>query len=153
MSNLRKISLLGLLLSCSLTSLGSPICSASPTEAHRVLMTENPFAQSTTPTPARPNSQASTRPNPQTSTPIRPSSTAQQRSSTPQTESVQSVNINQADAATLAQVLVGIGEKKAQAIIEYRQAHGAFSTIEQLDQVKGIGAATIEKNRARIRLR
>lgn len=149
MLNIRKISLLGLLLSCSLTSLGNPICVASPTEAHRVLMTKNPFSESNSaavPAVAQPSQPS-----------VRATTPAPQRSSAAQTERTQTanintVNINQADAATLAQVLVGIGDKKAQAIIEYRQTHGAFTTIEQLDNVKGIGAATIEKNRARVRL-
>jgi len=150
MLNVRKISLLGLLLSCSLTSLGSPICVASPTEAHRVLMTKNPFSESS-PVAASAASQP-TQPNVRAITP------APQRSPTAQTDRTQTanintVNINQADVATLAQVLVGIGDKKAQAIVDYRNTHGAFTTIEQLDQVKGIGAATIEKNRTRIRLR
>ena len=142
MLNLRKISLLGLLLSCSLTSLGSPICVASPTEAHRILMTKNPFSESSTATPPA-----------QTQSSPRPATTNTTRSpSIARADSAQTVNINQADAATLAQMLSGIGEKKAQAIIEYRNTHGAFATIESLDQVKGIGPATIEKNRARIRL-
>lgn len=149
MLNIRKISLLGLLLSCSLTSLGSPICVASPAEAHRVLMTKNPFAESSP--AAAPAASQPTQPSVRATTPAQQRSTATQTDRT-QTSNSNTVNINQADAATLAQVLVGIGDKKAQAIIDYRNTHGAFTTIEQLDNVKGIGAATIEKNRARVRL-
>jgi competence protein ComEA len=60
------------------------------------------------------------------------------------------VNINTADAATLDQVLLNVGPAKAQAIVDYREANGAFRSAEQLALVKGIGLATIEKNRDRI---
>jgi competence protein ComEA len=57
------------------------------------------------------------------------------------------VDINSADAAGLAAAIVGIGEKKAASIVAYREANGPFTTIEDLTRVKGIGNATIEKNR------
>ena len=60
------------------------------------------------------------------------------------------VNINTADAATIDAVLLNIGPAKAEAIVAYRKAHGAFHTPEQLAMVKGIGLKTIEKNRDRI---
>lgn len=60
------------------------------------------------------------------------------------------VNINTADATTLDRVLVGIGPSKAEAIVIYRKQNGAFKTADQLAGVKGIGLATIEKNRDRI---
>jgi competence protein ComEA len=60
------------------------------------------------------------------------------------------VNINTADAATLDRVLVGIGPSKAEAIVVYRKAHGAFKSADMLAEVKGIGLATIGKNRDRI---
>ena len=60
------------------------------------------------------------------------------------------VNINTADAATLDRVLVGIGPSKAEAIVAYRKAHGAFRSADMLAEVKGIGLSTIEKNRASI---
>lgn len=62
------------------------------------------------------------------------------------------VNINTAEAAEIAQVLTNVGPAKAQAIVEYREANGAFRSVEQLAMVKGIGLATIEKNRDRIAL-
>lgn len=65
---------------------------------------------------------------------------------------VASVNLNTADAAALSDGLLGIGEKKAQAIVEYREANGPFATVDQLLEVKGIGAGLLEKNRDRIRL-
>ena len=60
------------------------------------------------------------------------------------------VNVNQADAATIAKSLDGIGMSKAQAIVEYRKAHGPFKSADQLARVKGIGAATLERNRSAI---
>jgi competence protein ComEA len=60
------------------------------------------------------------------------------------------VNLNTADASTLEQVLVGVGEVKAQAIVEYRNANGPFTSVDQILEVKGIGAATLEKNRSKM---
>lgn len=60
------------------------------------------------------------------------------------------VNVNTADAATLARVLDNIGEAKAEAIVAYRKANGPFRSAEQLAQVKGVGLKTVEKNRDRI---
>lgn len=60
------------------------------------------------------------------------------------------VNINTASAAELQDKLVGIGQKKAQAIVDYRTKNGNFKNIEQLAEVSGIGQATVEKNRANI---
>ncbi len=56
------------------------------------------------------------------------------------------LDINTADAQQLTQ-LNNIGLKKAQQIIEYRNIHGKFTSIDELKNVKGIGKATIEKNR------
>lgn len=60
------------------------------------------------------------------------------------------VNLNTATAAELQDKLVNIGAKKAQAIVDYRTKNGAFSSLEQLTEVSGIGKATLEKNRDRI---
>lgn len=60
------------------------------------------------------------------------------------------VDLNSADAQTLARELNGIGEAKARAIVEYREANGAFTSVDELLEVKGIGAATLEKNRERL---
>ena len=62
------------------------------------------------------------------------------------------VNINTADAATLAQELDGIGPAKAQAIVEYRQKNGPFRAPDDLLKVQGIGERVLEQNRANIRL-
>lgn len=60
------------------------------------------------------------------------------------------VNVNQADAVTLARVLDGIGPSKAEAIVAYRTKHGPFKSVDDLTKVAGIGKATVDKNRSRI---
>ena len=62
------------------------------------------------------------------------------------------VNINTADAETLAKELDGIGESRAQAIIEYREKHGEFEHPDDLRKVKGIGAQVLEQNRGNIKI-
>lgn len=57
------------------------------------------------------------------------------------------VNINSADAATIAAGLNGVGEAKADAIVAYRTEHGPFKSADQLAEVKGIGLKTVEMNR------
>lgn len=60
------------------------------------------------------------------------------------------VDINTADAETLAMALDGIGLAKAREIVAFREQNGEFKTIEDLEQVRGIGPATIARNRERI---
>ena len=60
------------------------------------------------------------------------------------------VDINTADAATIAKELQGIGLSKAQAIVAYREKNGAFKSAEDLRKIKGIGARTLERNRPNI---
>ena len=56
------------------------------------------------------------------------------------------ININSADAETLA-TLQGVGPSRAEAIIAWRAANGEFVSVDQLVEVRGIGATTIEANR------
>ena len=56
------------------------------------------------------------------------------------------VNINTADAPTLSKNIKGIGMKKAQSIIDYREKNGKFKKVEDLMKVKGIGVKLLEKN-------
>ncbi len=67
-------------------------------------------------------------------------------------QSLFAVNINTANASAIAQELNGVGTKKAQAIVNYRETNGRFKTVESLTQVKGIGLKTVEKNREVIEL-
>lgn len=58
-----------------------------------------------------------------------------------------SVDINTADAKTIAKATKGIGFKKAQAIVAYRDKHGKFKSVDDLAKVKGIGKKTVAMNR------
>jgi len=62
------------------------------------------------------------------------------------------VNVNSADASTLARELDGIGPVKAQAIVEYRQKNGPFRAAEDLLKVDGIGQRVLDQNRPNIRI-
>lgn len=60
------------------------------------------------------------------------------------------VNVNTADAETIAKTLNGVGLAKAQAIVEFREANGRFNDAHELTRVKGIGEATVRRNEGRI---
>jgi len=60
------------------------------------------------------------------------------------------VDINIASAEEISQALVGIGIKKAEAIVAYRTQNGNFKSVDGLVAVKGIGEKTIEKNRQNV---
>ncbi len=62
------------------------------------------------------------------------------------------VNINQATAEEISDVLTGVGIKKAMVIVSHREKEGEFKSIDDLLQVKGIGPATLEKNRHKLKL-
>ncbi len=57
------------------------------------------------------------------------------------------VNINTADAEQIAEALNGVGMSRAMAIVAYRDSNGNFSSAEELIAVKGIGQATLDRNR------
>lgn len=67
-------------------------------------------------------------------------------------QAVSEVNINTATADQIAEALNGIGLKKAEAIVAHRDQYGAFKNVDELVEVKGIGEATVAKNRSRISL-
>ena len=58
------------------------------------------------------------------------------------------VSINSASAEDLARVMNGVGLKKAQAIVSYREEYGPFKTVEDLKQVSGMGSSLVERNLA-----
>ncbi len=61
------------------------------------------------------------------------------------------VNVNTADARTLARELQGIGQAKAEAIVAYREKNGLFRGGEDLAKVKGLGKKLVEQNKANLR--
>lgn len=61
----------------------------------------------------------------------------------------QKLNINTASVEDLTKIK-GIGQKKANAIVDYREAHGPFKTIEDLRNVKGIGNKLFESMKSQI---
>lgn len=63
------------------------------------------------------------------------------------------VNINTADAATIAKNLKGIGLSRAQDIISYRQTVGEFKSLEELTEIRGIGVKTVKANEHLIQLK
>ncbi len=62
------------------------------------------------------------------------------------------VNINTASADQIATAMTGIGDNKAQAIVQYRKSNGKFKSIQDLENVDGIGMKTVEKNKDNITL-
>jgi competence protein ComEA len=62
------------------------------------------------------------------------------------------VDINTADAATLAKELNGVGPARAQAIVAYRNEHGPFKSVDDLALVKNMPRKVIEANRENLRM-
>lgn len=65
----------------------------------------------------------------------------------------ETININTATADEISAALSGVGPAKAQAIVAWREEFGGFQHLEELEEVKGIGASTIDKNKAKITLK
>ncbi|MBG9997854.1 helix-hairpin-helix domain-containing protein [Pseudoalteromonas sp. NSLLW24] len=70
---------------------------------------------------------------------------------TKQMPQVETISINNADADMLAK-LPGIGKKKSQAIVDYREENGEFKSVSDLSQVKGIGKKLLAKLEGKISL-
>ncbi len=62
------------------------------------------------------------------------------------------ININTANAEQIATAMTGIGDNKAKAIVDYRKSHGKFKSVQELENVDGIGLKTLEKNKGKITL-
>jgi len=65
--------------------------------------------------------------------------------------SLAAVNINTAPAEEL-QELPGIGPVLAERVVQYRQAHGPFTSVDQIKEVKGVGETLFEKVKDRLTL-
>ena len=63
---------------------------------------------------------------------------------------IKTLNINTANAEEISQALKGVGPAKAAAIVQFREENGPFKSLEELSQVKGLGAKTIAQNEALI---
>jgi competence protein ComEA len=63
------------------------------------------------------------------------------------------ININKADAETIAASLKGVGLQKARAIVAFRDSNGPFKSLEEIALVKGIGIKTVKNNEGNIKLR
>jgi competence protein ComEA len=61
------------------------------------------------------------------------------------------VDVNTADAKTLARELQGIGMAKAEAIVSYREKNGPFKGADDLAKVKGLGKKLVEQNKANLK--
>ena len=66
--------------------------------------------------------------------------------------SIEKININTANAEQIATTMSGIGDNKAKAIVEYRNSHGKFKSLDDLENVDGVGLKTVEKNKDKITL-
>ncbi|NKB99683.1 MAG: helix-hairpin-helix domain-containing protein [Pseudomonadales bacterium] len=60
------------------------------------------------------------------------------------------INVNEASAEELAASLAGVGQARAEAIVEYRQEHGDFVDLDELMAVRGVGEHVIKTNRDKI---
>ncbi|MBM3111172.1 ComEA family DNA-binding protein [Pseudomonas arcuscaelestis] len=65
-------------------------------------------------------------------------------------QTVARLDLNTADVLTLQSTLAGIGKTKAEAIVAYREEHGAFTTVDELLEIKGIGKALLDRNRDKL---
>ena len=61
-----------------------------------------------------------------------------------------SLNINTASAEMLAETIAGVGKRKAEAIVRYREEHGPFDSVDELLEVSGIGPKTLERSRDKL---
>lgn len=61
-------------------------------------------------------------------------------------QSLKKIDLNQADVETLTQSFKGIGSKRAQAIVAYREKNGLFKSVAELAYVRGIGQRFVDKN-------
>lgn len=66
------------------------------------------------------------------------------------TQLLNKIDLNKADVFTLTGSFKGIGKKRAQAIIAYRESHNGFKSIEELAEIRGLGSHFVEVNRDKL---
>ncbi len=81
----------------------------------------------------------------------RPSTSIASSSTSSGSNSSSKVRLNSANIEQLMQ-LNGVGKKKAEAIIEYRNKNGKFNSVDDFMKIKGIGPALFNKNKAKLAL-
>lgn len=60
------------------------------------------------------------------------------------------MRINEADAETIARTLDGIGITREEAIVNFREIYGDFTSVKELQLVKDVGEVTLRNNESRI---
>ena len=73
-------------------------------------------------------------------------------SSPPVVKTLPKININTADVSALTQSFKGIGKKRAEAIVHYRETHGAFKSVADLAAVRGLGETFVSAHLAALQL-
>jgi competence protein ComEA len=68
-----------------------------------------------------------------------------------QTQIASKVDLNKADVATLTGSFKGIGRKRAEAIVAYRESHQGIKSIEEFAEIKGFGQRFVDKNREKLK--
>ena len=63
----------------------------------------------------------------------------------------EAININTADKETLMETIKSVGDKRAEAIIAYREKNGPFNSVDELAEISGIGQSIVDKNRDNIK--
>lgn len=61
------------------------------------------------------------------------------------------INLNEADAPSIANRVPGIGVKRAEAIVKYRNEHGKFASLNDLAKVKGISERYVSQHISQLR--
>ncbi len=62
------------------------------------------------------------------------------------------LDINTASVEMLAETIDGVGMRKAEAIVRYREEHGPFASVDELLEVSGIGPKTLERSRDKLKV-
>jgi competence protein ComEA len=66
-------------------------------------------------------------------------------------QTVAKIDLNKADAKTLSKSVKGIGQKRAEAVVKYREDHGKFKSIEDLAKVKGFGHRFVQSHLSKLK--